>query len=718
MSTLIAGSSLAYDLEQYHNGNYSENFFVNRTTGLCLGVNEAGDLVTDYCTDALDMRLRFKSRKYDTSYLGDSGQALIIEILDAPVPYSCLHAQTSDTGSAVKAGICEISNVKGYEVIDNFDKKYAFYMNDNEQILNYYIDTFVGDGLGLESHLCLEPEGVAPGSKVRLNDCHEGFSQKWEATYWMLPVTVQQISTPYTGVAQLSIGAYEYGHEDLCRERPCVSRYEKDRTARVEVKAVSPGEAQFDRWTRGPCAGSTNSMCSFKARAPFHLAFQMRAPDTITPPDYFRLRHVSSNSCATLQNGVVSVQPCNLEVGQVWNYQVQPGRAEGSVQLTGSTQCIFDVTGEVSGNYGYHDGFGVTFALCNSSPSVGGNDWLLSTNGEIRITHPGFCLSSDGQSIFYRRCSGDSADQWVLDPHSGAISVMLQSRTSGRCMDNKGASSKGELVHQWACNKNDINQRFILAPVESQSGYYNLVSERSGACLIVDNANTGNGTPVRQWDCDAGTHKLWKKTGANWFSLESALPGKCLDLSGGGLGDGTQFQLWDCVPGHPNQLYRFAANLPDNEIASWFDFQQSQIRPGIRTLQVRHSGKCLDNTNSANQGAVMHQWNCSPTNVNQQFEIVDAGGGDFRIKSKRSGMCLDVKGQSQNNGADVHQWACHGGASQKWWFNDMGNGWREIRPRHSTSLCLDNRGPSLDNGAKFQVWQCVGVAQQQFRELR
>jgi hypothetical protein len=66
---------------------------------------------------------------------------------------------------------------------------------------------------------------------------------------------------------------------------------------------------------------------------------------------------------------------------------------------------------------------------------------------------------------------------------------------------------------------------------------------------------------------------------------------------------------------------------------------------------------------TANGGAVI-QWPCTG-GANQQWRVIDMGGGQFRFQSVFSGKCLDVTGVSTADGAAMQQWDCYDVGNQK-----------------------------------------------------
>jgi hypothetical protein len=64
-------------------------------------------------------------------------------------------------------------------------------------------------------------------------------------------------------------------------------------------------------------------------------------------------------------------------------------------------------------------------------------------------------------------------------------------------------------------------------------------------------------------------------------------------------------------------------------------------------------------------GTKIVQWNYH-AGTNQRWELVDVGGGYYKIKNVKSGKVLDVTGGSTAEGALVVQWTDNGGQNQQW----------------------------------------------------
>jgi hypothetical protein len=150
---------------------------------------------------------------------------------------------------------------------------------------------------------------------------------------------------------------------------------------------------------------------------------------------------------------------------------------------------------------------------------------------------------------------------------------------------------------------------------KSVDDYHELQVLHSGKCLDMDISGNNafrNGAKVQQWDCLGGTNQLWKVVYNDashvWFTLHVRHSEKCLDIdvsNAGGQTNGAKAQQWDCNGGGNQNFRMMATDIP-----------------GYVKLAVQHSGKCLDEDISGDNG--------------------------FR------------------NGGKVQQWACDGGSNQFW----------------------------------------------------
>src|SRR5213596_2634720 len=68
--------------------------------------------------------------------------------------------------------------------------------------------------------------------------------------------------------------------------------------------------------------------------------------------------------------------------------------------------------------------------------------------------------------------------------------------------------------------------------------------------------------------------------------------------------------------------------------------------------------------------------------------VVDAASF-YQLRTQHTDKCLDVRAALTNDGSNARQWTCVVGASQQQWrLVDTGGGFYQIRARHSDK-CLD-----------------------------
>jgi len=97
----------------------------------------------------------------------------------------------------------------------------------------------------------------------------------------------------------------------------------------------------------------------------------------------------------------------------------------------------------------------------------------------------------------------------------------------------------------------------------------------------------------------------------------------------------------------------------------------------------------------------------------QRFRPEAMGGGFFRLRNEKSGLCADVLGVSQADGALVIQFTCGTGLNQQWSFTDVAAGVERLTARHSGKV-LDVTGHSTADGTLLEQWTSNNGANQQF----
>ncbi|WP_103352213.1 glycoside hydrolase N-terminal domain-containing protein [Amycolatopsis sp. CA-128772] len=137
------------------------------------------------------------------------------------------------------------------------------------------------------------------------------------------------------------------------------------------------------------------------------------------------------------------------------------------------------------------------------------------------------------------------------------------------------------------------------------------------------------------------------------------------------------------------------------------------VRPGVDyRLVAQHSGKAADiSGGSASAGAALIQWPVTG-GPNQRFDFLASDGGFHRIRSRGSGLVLQVSGTA--TGADITQQPDTGATTQQWRVTDLGNGVVSLVNRAS-GLTMDVWSASTADGARISQWTATGAANQRFQ---
>ena len=138
----------------------------------------------------------------------------------------------------------------------------------------------------------------------------------------------------------------------------------------------------------------------------------------------------------------------------------------------------------------------------------------------------------------------------------------------------------------------------------------------------------------------------------------------------------------------------------------------SPVQTGVYYhLVASNSGKDADISGASTAaGALLIQWTAN-TGLNQQFDFVDSGGGYYRIRSRNSGLVLQVA--SSSAGADITQQPDSNATSQQWQVKDQGGGVVSFVNRMS-GLAMDVWQASTSDGAHISQWQYSGNSNQRF----
>lgn len=250
----------------------------------------------------------------------------------------------------------------------------------------------------------------------------------------------------------------------------------------------------------------------------------------------------------------------------------------------------------------------------------------------------------------------------------------------GRCLDVPGfARSSGVALQGHPCKTSYYlgNQQFTL---EQVTGGYRLRAHDSQLCLDLPSSNTADGTIVQQSLCHAGQNQIWsmRDEAMGYVRLTTALDAnKCMYLDAANA-----LRLARCT------------NL--SETARSFAFGATRTHASFR-----QAGLCLDLAgHTTASGASPQLSGCKTTDtLNQEWALEPVASGTFRLRSKHSQKCLDLRGGALTDGTVAEQQACTTANRQKW----------TLLPQTASTYKLQNvaSGKCADfYGGALRTWTC------------
>ena len=366
---------------------------------------------------------------------------------------------------------------------------------------------------------------------------------------------------------------------------------------------------------------------------------------------------------------------------------VSDGKNHGCLTVAGNLSVHRAVKGQAKGK-------GAVLQKCNSNVSQ-----LIRFDYQDRIALFGgnYCLDiargskKDGAKVMAWPCHGGSNQKWYLTKKGE-----LRSGHSHKCL----TAAKGKLA-MYSC-KSKLSTGF--KPVKRQQW------ARSAPARIVDVKQTDNNFELLVFVTGHKARKCAKSKQGCLFMIPS---GKAVTVRVQNTKT-VRFKKWWSGPCKGNTS--LVCGLKAKQRGATFSFSTTAskdmaamaLEHGMM-LVVKTSKKCIDNTGTQKKGVRVHAWDCNANNKNQRWGLHNRGKKTdkplkfVQIRSKRSGMCLDVSGNSKKNGAKVVQWSCKKtkSANQIWKVFKMDNkNWFNLQNVNSKK-CLDLARGNKKNGAKF-----------------
>jgi hypothetical protein len=149
-----------------------------------------------------------------------------------------------------------------------------------------------------------------------------------------------------------------------------------------------------------------------------------------------------------------------------------------------------------------------------------------------------------------------------VDPLVGATMntsaiYQLQNEASGLVLNNQGSLTNGSKIIQWSSASTSDNLRWHFSNSGTTSGYYQIVSQKSGLDAVVQSASTASGAGIVQFQFGSADNDQWKPVlnsdgSYTFYNLHSGL---VLEDPGNSTSTSTQMDQWT-ANGGSNQKWK------------------------------------------------------------------------------------------------------------------------------------------------------------------
>jgi len=223
---------------------------------------------------------------------------------------------------------------------------------------------------------------------------------------------------------------------------------------------------------------------------------------------------------------------------------------------------------------------------------------------------------------------------------------------------------------------NNINPRISTFFSSNTSGRFGSILmdfADAAKCSAIYNTNAPAGRPAYR---------------PAYFMIVNRNSGKALDLIGGNTGNGAQINQWTYDYNGPNQRWVLAPteNSDHFRISSWVSGKSACIE--------------LDSTAA---GAKVHSFDYTGNNNGQQFDLIDAGNGYYKIRNVKSNLVLEIANAGTANNDRVQQAADTGSLNQQWRLQP----WGDYYARASTGkyICIESAGSTNGSPIIQYSWE-------------
>ena len=256
-----------------------------------------------------------------------------------------------------------------------------------------------------------------------------------------------------------------------------------------------------------------------------------------------------------------------------------------------------------------------------------------------------------------------------------------------------GSYQNGANLQLWGIA---MTQQQKFEVTYNEEGYYEIKSVNSGKMLDVAGGSNANGTKIRQYESNETEYQKWiiQDAGNGYYYIASKGAEAYLDVAGASTQNGASITIYEMngtnaqkfkfkeVPIIYNDSYNIETSLRANRVLDmdltnsylqiWTLNQQSENQrfkleyiDGDYKIICSATNKVL----TANQTSVIQD--TYEGAENQKWKIEIAGDGYYYIKSKSTGLYLDVTGASDSEGTRVNLYEKNETNAQKFAFNSV-----------------------------------------------
>ena len=263
-------------------------------------------------------------------------------------------------------------------------------------------------------------------------------------------------------------------------------------------------------------------------------------------------------------------------------------------------------------------------------------------------------------------------------------------------------------VHIW---ENGAANVFTITK-DKDKGTYIIKSKITGLTLDVDAASRKNGTNIQQyWDNGTDAQRwIFEASGFvdRYFYIRN-VAGQYMTVDGDYGGNGVNVHSWEYTGAINQQFCLVQIPKAKTEVEDGDYIIRSALN---EKLAVEISG---GKTSIGVWGANVWLWENGEAEV---FTVTkDLTKGTYTIKSKVTGLVLDITDASKANGANIIQYPSHGGECQQWVFEPAGDGYYYIRSALGTYIDVAGmvNGAKPYNGVNVYAWTGTGGTNQKFK---